>query len=294
MTETKTKRDVYEIVTARIIDQLEKGNVPWKQPWTNAGLPQNLISRKSYRGINLLLLASLHYSQNFFLTLKQVQELGGKVKKGEKACPIVFWNWKEDENIEEKKKIPILRYYSVFNVEQCEDIPADKIPVDNLDRPNNPIQACFDIVDNMPKKPAIKHKENRAYYYPFFDFINMPKMERFTDSESYYDTLFHELVHSTGHVTRLDRKEVVQMKSLGGEAYSIEELTAEVGACYLASVGGIVDVHFDNNVAYIQGWLEKLKSDKRFIIYACAKAQKAVDFILNVPQAESDEEKNAE
>jgi antirestriction protein ArdC len=154
---------------------------------------------------------------------------------------------------------------------------------------DNPIvQVCETLVEEMPNKPVIKFKENRAFYHPFFDYINMPKMNKFNSSEEYYCTLFHELIHSTGHLSRLNRKEVVQMKSLGAEAYSMEELIAETGACFLSSISGISELVFDNSASYINGWLERLKNDKRLIVYASAKAQKAVDFITGVNANELD------
>jgi antirestriction protein ArdC len=281
MTQKTATRDVYEIITSRIIQKLEQGIIPWKQPWTEAGIPQNLITRKPYRGINLLLLSSLGYSTNYYLTRHQLEDIGGTVKPDQKPELIVFWKWPEDKKDSPDKPKPILRYYQIYNVEQCELL--DKfIPEGSPFHENNPIVACAEIVENMPKKPDIKSKENRAYYHPFFDYINMPKMEKFIDSESYYDTLFHELIHSTGHITRLNRKEMVYMKSMGADAYSFEELVAEIGACFLDSVAGMGNIHFDNNAAYISSWINALKGDKRFIIDASAKAQKAVDFILNV------------
>lgn len=285
------KKDVYEIITSRIIEQLEQGRVPWKQPWTEAGLPQNLISKRYYRGINTWLLLSLGYSQNYFLTYKQIKDIGATLKKGEKSCPVVFWTWlepKEDAPVDTKAK-PMLRYYTVFNIEQCERIPESMIPQTNTEQNNDPIEICEQIVVNMQKKPDIKHKENRAYYHPLLDYINMPKLKSFNSSESYYVTLFHELVHSTGHLSRLNRSEITDMESLGGDAYSTEELVAEIGACYLCSHAGILQQEFDNNMAYIQSWLAKLKNDKRCIVFASAKAQKAVDYILNVQVKESEE-----
>ena len=284
---TESKRDVYEIITDRIINKLEQGVIPWKKQWTESGIPQNAITKRPYRGINLLLLSSLAYDHNLYLTKKQVTDIGGTIKENEKPEIVVFWKWPEEKETEDGKKAkPILRYYSVYNIAQCEGIPESMMPNESPFRENNPIVVCAEIVENMPKKPQIKSKENRAYYHPFYDFINMPKMEKFDDSESYYDVLFHELVHSTGHISRLDRKDVAQMKSMGADAYSFEELIAEIGACFLSSISGI-DIHFENDVAYIKAWIEKLKNDKRFIIDASAKAQKAVDFILNV---KSDEE----
>jgi antirestriction protein ArdC len=275
-------RDIYTIVTDRIIKHLENGVVPWKQPWSKSGLPKNLISQRQYRGINVWLLASLHHSQNYFLTFKQVKELGGSVKQGEKSCPVIYWNWVEKENKEtgKKEQVPFLRYYNVFNISQCEGIPKEKVPP-VVERKNDPIKSCEEIIAGMPKRPDVRHKEHRAYYNPKEDFVNMPEAKTFIDSESYYATLFHELVHSTGHQERLNRKEIMEMKGMYSEDYAIEELTAEMGASYLKSFSGISIEKVENNAAYIEHWLGRLKKDKRFIVYASARAQQATDYILN-------------
>lgn len=284
MNDTEIRRDVYTIVTDRIIDLLKKGTIPWKKPWAEAGIPQNLISRRVYRGLNVMLLATLGYEQNYFLTYSQIKELGASVKKDEKAHPVVYWNWVEPKQeageILSTKKYPFLRYYTVFNVSQCTGIPAEKIPV--VTRQNYPIPACELMIENMPQKPKIVHKENRAFYNPLLDVINMPKMGSFTSDESYYATLFHELVHSTGHLTRLNRKGLLEMTEFGSPPYSFEELVAEIGACYLESLTGIAETEMDNNAAYIAGWLERLENDDHFIVLASSQAQKAVDFIQGV------------
>jgi antirestriction protein ArdC len=281
--QTTKKADVYQIITDRIIQQLEQGVIPWRKPWTEAGVPQNLISRRPYRGINVWLLASLNYRQNYFLTFKQVKELGGTVKKGEKSNMVVFTKWeeKEDKDTGEMKKVPFLRYYYVFNIAQCQGIPEEMIPPIPK-RNNNPIEACDEIIRSMPQKPVIRHQGQRAFYDPMCDYINMPAMESFINSESYYGTLFHELIHSTGHSSRLNRKEVTEMKGITSEPYSIEELTAELGACYLKSDAGIFTDDASDSAAYIQSWLLKLRNDKRFIVYASAQAQRVVEFILGI------------
>ena len=290
MQNTETpKRDVYTIVTDRIISLLEKGTIPWKKPWTGAGLPQNLITKRPYRGINVLLLASLDYSRNYFLSYKQVKELGGFIKKDEKPHIVVYWNWTQENNNGEEgeaKKRPFLRYYMVYNVDQCTGISESLIP--QILRPASPIPACEAILQNMPRPPLIRHKEVRAFYNPLLDIVNMPKNETFQSNESYYSTLFHELIHSTGHLSRLNRKGLLEMSEFGSEPYSFEELIAEMGAAYLESHAGIVDVRIEQNASYIKSWLEKFKGDKRFVISASSQAQKATDFILNLPNEESE------
>ena len=289
MNQTIVKRDVYQIVTDRIIELLEQGTIPWQQPWTKAGMPQNLISKKPYRGINVFLLASLNYFHNQFLTYKQLTELGGTVNEGEKSHMVVFWKWPDANNVEENvlkketKKTPLLRYYKVYNVKQCSGIPEESIPEIPTSQ-NDILEMCESIIENMPLKPEIQTGGFQAFYHPVHDYINMPEMNAFIDSEHYYSVLFHELIHSTGHVSRLSRREIIQKTNYGSEPYSIEELTAEIGACYLTSLSGIVSLHrpFENSVAYIQGWLKRLKNDRKFIVYGSTQAQRAVDFILNV------------
>lgn len=295
-TSPNTRIDVYALITERIIEQLEKGTVPWQKPWTDAGLPRNLFSKKYYRGINLLLLSVLGYEQNLFVTFKQLKEIGGKVKQGEKGCPVVYWNVKdkaeEDETATEpkQKKLSILRYYTIFNVSQCENIPDGYVPT--ITKVIGSIQSCEDIVAKMPQRPDIRHKEQKAYYNPLLDFINMPKKNSFGTAEGYYCTLFHEMIHSTGHRSRLNRRDLIEMAEFGSEPYSHEELVAEIGACYLQSHAGVTS-GFEQSAGYIAGWLAKLKNDKRIIYTAATQAQAATDFILNVKQG-ADESEQAE
>lgn len=284
-TDTSTKLDVFEIVTNRIISLLEQGTLPWQKPWTESGLPANLISKRPYRGLNVWLLLSLNYEQNLFLTWDQLKKMGGSVKQGEKGHVVVFWKTvKKEEDLENARKErpkSILRYYKVFNISQCTGIPEIKIPA-TPENEHNPILECEAIINQMAQCPQIKFKEQQAFYHIGGDYINMPKKKSFASIESYYSTLFHELVHSTGHEKRLNRKTVTEMAEFGSEPYSIEELIAEMGACYLTSFAGIINTEIKNSASYIKGWLEVLKNDKRFILFASSYAQKAVDFILNL------------
>lgn len=285
------RTDVYQIITNRIIEQLAQKIVPWRKPWTDAGYPQNLITKLPYRGINTWLLASLGYSQNYFLTSRQATAIGASIKKGERGHMVTFWKRQEkkqssDEHNQQengtRQQISVLRYYLVFNIEQCENIP-ETLGVSVSESGHSPIALCDEIVARMPQCPAIIHGKGEAYYNPRKDEIHLPKQESFTAAESYYCTLFHELIHSTGHQSRLNREEITDPTKFGSEKYSIEELTAEIGACYLNSAAGIIDKEFDQSVAYIKSWIEALRNDKRMIIYASGRAQKAVDFILNLP-----------
>jgi antirestriction protein ArdC len=293
---TNNTRDIYAMVNNRIIGHLEKGVVPWHKTWTEAGMPKNMVTGKAYRGVNIWLLNTLDYSKNDFLSFKQVKDLGGHVKKGEKSHEVVFWKWieKEDKDTGEKKRVPVLRYYRVFNISQCEKIPLEKIPKE-IERKNNPIEICEKMINEMPKRPRIQHKTQEAYYNRLEDYINMPRLETFDNSESYYGAFFHEALHSTGHKDRLNRKELLESRGKRSENYAQEELTAEMGASYLKSYAGIPIEQLENNAAYIKHWLGHLKNDKRFIVQASAQAQRATDYILNItPEIEQKIEEKKE
>lgn len=295
---TTPKIDVFGIVTNRIIELLEADIIPWQQPWAEAGQPANLISKRPYRGLNVWLLSSLHYDQNLFLTWDQLKKIGGSVKQGEHGHVVIYWKSiskgddVEQGNEEKQKPASVLRYYKVFNISQCTDIPESLLP-EKVERENKPILECESIIHLMPQRPPIKHKQQKAFYDIEGDYINMPKKKTFTSSEGYYLTLFHELVHSTGHEKRLNRKSITGMAELTNHLYTIEELIAELGACYLASYAGILQKELTNSTAYIKGWLEKLKNDKRFIVFASGFVQRSVDFILN-QQLQSDDAKEIE
>ena len=297
MNTTTTPIDVYQIITDRIIAQLEQQVVPWRKPWTEAGHPQNLLTKRLYTGMNTWLLGSLGYSQNYFLTWKQLKAVGGSVIKGEKGHIVIFWKKlpaeRSEPDAEQQKPKFLLRYFYVFNIAQCDHLPeVFTIPYP----PNtiNQIGACDEVIERMPNCPVIKHGKQTAYYDPLTDYINLPKQGSFDSAESYYGTLFHELIHSTGHQSRLNRKEIVEPSKYGSEPYSIEELTAEIGACYLNSVAGIVGKEFDNSVAYIKGWIDQLRNDKRMLVYASGQAQRATDYILNVQPYQRAEDVQAE
>jgi antirestriction protein ArdC len=286
MDSSKPKVDLYQIVTDRIIELLDQGTIPWQKPWTEEGIPMNLISKRPYRGINLWLLLSLNYSRNLFLTWDQIKKIGGSVKQGEHGHVVVFWKTsKNGDNLEgkEQKAVPLLRYYKVFNVEQCRDLPENIVePV--VQKEHDPILECEAILKGMPEYPPVQYKEQKAFYHIVEDYINMPKKKSFKTSEAYYSTLFHELVHSTGSEKRLKRPSITEMAEFGSEPYSIEELVAEIGAAYLCSFTGILAAEMKDSAAYIKGWLGKLRDDKRFIIRASGYSQRAVDYILNIPE----------
>lgn len=291
---SSTKLDVYQLVTDRIIELLEAGTVPWQKPWSETGIPMNAISKRAYQGINLWLLLSLNYERNLFMTWDQLKKIGGSVNQGQHGHIVVFWKQvkKVPEELDDKgkpKTTPMLRYYKVFNVEQCRDVPKDLIPElvkDELD----PILECEAVLNTMPDCPLLIFKGKKAYYDILKDQVVLPQLKSFKTPESYYSTLFHELVHSTGAEKRLGRKSIVEMAEFGSEPYSMEELIAELGASYLNSFTGILNKQINNSASYISSWLLKFKSDKRFIIAASGQAQKAVDLILDRLAIESKDE----
>ena len=281
------RNDVYQIVTDRIIRLLESGTVPWHQPWKGGNQwPQNFVSRKLYRGINQFLLNAAKYPSPFWLTFRQVHLLGGTVRKGEKSFPVVFWKRFREEGNEDAKPIPFLRYYSVFNVAQCEGITAPAIQAGEPKPKFERIEKCESIVASMPKCPAIQHYDGGACYSPWKDKIQMPDPELFASLEAYYSTLFHELTHSTGHVSRLNRKEVTEPGRFGTNPYGREELVAEMGAAFLCGNCEIENKTINQSASYIQSWLAKLKDDRKLVVLAAAQAQKACDFILDIQYEE--------
>jgi antirestriction protein ArdC len=289
------KTSVYSIITDRIVSLLEKGVVPWQKPWASSTsnlMPRNFVSKKPYRGVNVFLLHAMAFESPFWVSYKQAQELGGQVRKGEKSCPVVFWKWLDVEGQtpepegQNRHRVPMLRYYSVFNVAQCDGIELPSLP--GTTRTHNPIESAEQIKTKMLKPPEIRHGNTRACYSPLFDRVEMPKPEAFRTGQEYYSVLFHELTHSTGYESRLNRKGVAksdgEWSSFGSTPYAKEELVAEMGAAFLCGHAGIVERTIDNSAAYIGNWLERLKDDKQLVVSAAAQAQKASDFILGEQQ----------
>lgn len=277
----KQKIDVYEKITNIIIQKLEEGVAPWQCGFLQNAPPKNYVSGKEYRGINALLL-SMTGARPIYMTYLQAKDLGGNVKKGAKGFPVVYYNFvekeQEDPN-EDPKKIPFLRYYTVFSIDDVEGVNFD-LPSAERNQ-NERLTICEDIIQNMPNAPKLEFASGKAFYSPTLDFVSVPPIWEFNTREDYYATIFHEFAHSTGHESRLAREEVMKSGHFGSYNYSKEELVAEICATFLCNHAGIVQT-FDNSVAYIQSWLKVLKNDKKFIIDAASKAQRAVDYILNV------------
>ena len=281
------KANVYEIVTARIIAELEKGNIPWRwqRPWTGVRSGAfNRISKKPYSLINQMLLQ--HSGE--YATFKQWSELGGHVKKGEKSEIVVFWKIFEAEETKpetgekETKKIPLLRYYNVFHISQVEGV--EPLASEQLNDEIEPIEEADKIITdyiNIEHLNFTECKSHRAYYRPSDDSVVVPLKEQYKNINEYYSTTFHELTHSTGHKNRLNRLESGTVAAFGSETYSKEELVAEIGSASLMNIVGIeTPKTFKNSTAYIQSWLQVLKNDNKFIVSASSRAEKAVNCIL--------------
>jgi antirestriction protein ArdC len=279
----------YDRITGQIITLLEQGTVPWHKTWkASTGWPRNLVSNKSYRGINVLLLLSMSYESPYWLTFRQATVLGGKIRKGEKACPVVFWKRLKvgEKDASEKREIPLLRYYHVFNLAQCEGIKNGHPTAPNGAEPV--ASKPEDIVSNMPQRPAIKDGFTRAFYSLREDYVGMPARERFSRNEEFYSTLYHELVHSSGHESRLNRSSLTEGAGFGSDPYCKEELIAEIGAAFLCGQAEIAERTIDNSAAYVAEWLKRIKDDKKLIVQAAAQAQRAADFIIGRKFEESE------
>lgn len=268
---------VYDLITNQIIKKLEKGVVPWRKPFKN-GIAVNWKTQKAYRGINTMLLDGGEYA-----TFNQIKEAGGTVKKGEKSHLVVFWKMLhvEDKDTEKDKKIPLLRYYRVFEVgTQTEGIQTKRI---ETTYEHDPLEEAEQIKAGFKNAPAYTASRGKAYYRPSDDVINVPPMRDFEQIHGYYSTLFHEMIHSTGHKNRLNREGITSTVSrFGSETYSKEELVAEIGASMLCGVTGIDNETIDNSASYIQSWLRALKNDRTLIVHASQLAQKACDHIQNI------------
>lgn len=279
--------NVYEIVTNKIIEQLEKGVAPWAKNWQGEEAI-NYVTRKPYRGINRWLLPFT----GEYLTFNQVQDLKGHIKKGEKANLVVFFKMLETEATETEKAdhFPMLRYYNVFHLSQVEGIETKCPAFLAIDR-NQIIPNCETVVNAYFEKAKVIFNtvlgSGRAFYSPSNDSITMPDIKQFDDSEGFYSTLFHEIVHSTGHASRLARSGVTGENHFGNKEYSKEELIAELGAAFINNRVGIDnEKQIEHNAAYLQAWIKTLKGDSKLIVSAASASQKACDYVLGTEAAQ--------
>jgi len=271
---------VNKIVTDKIIEHLDQGKIPWQKPWrSKSERPKNAATGRRYRGINALICSVSGYTDANWFTLKQLGNLGLELKEDQKYTPIVFWNW-----IEKKKeggpleRIPFTKFYKCFNRQQVKGAEALWPKEDT--KPDEEWEANADLLVKSYQErggPKIEHGMSQASYSPSKDMVKMPSRSDFISPEEYWSATFHEMTHSTGHESRLKRTE--GMKTVFGDhGYSKEELVAEVGSCFLMADFG-VEKHIKNSAAYIQGWLEVLKGDRKILMQAAQQAEKSCDYI---------------
>lgn len=278
-------KSVYEMVTDRIMEQLENNIIPWQKPW--AGIRSgsfNRISKKPYSLLNQMLLKF----DGEYASYKQWQDIGGHVRKGAKSEIVVFWKIQpveeeHEDGTKEVKQIPFLRYYNVFHISQVDGVePLPKEELNNIE----PIEKAENILHDYWTREdiTVEHKAgDKAYYSPNLDLICLPLFEQFTSTNEYYSTAYHESIHSTMKESRCNRAEDRKGKlvAFGSEDYSKEELVAEIGSANLMNIVGIeTSGTFRNSTAYIQNWLSVLRNDTKFIVSASSKAEKAVKYIL--------------
>lgn len=279
--------NVYELVTNRIIEQLENNIIPWEKPWSGTiDGAFNRVSKKPYSILNQML---LKYDGEY-ASFKQWKDLGGHICKGEKSEMVVFWKMypikeKQDDGTEIIKTIPLLKYINVFHISQVDGVEPLKQKVTHDIEPIDKAEKILNDYWNR-ENITIEHvKGDKAFYSPMFDKIQLPLFEQFKQSEEYYSTAFHESVHSTMKTSRCNRQEDRKGKvvSFGSEEYSKEELVAEIGSAQLMNMVGIETTKsFRNSTAYIQSWLKVLRNDNKFIVSASSKAEKAVNYILGI------------
>ncbi|SFE57039.1 ArdC family protein [Spirosoma endophyticum] len=300
------KADIYQVITNQIIAELEKGKLPWRKRWGvlldgKAEVARNYLTKQPYTGINSVLLGCRSVERPYFITFKQAAQLGGNIRKGAKGIPVVYWNVIEKEKEITNRKgetktktvgVPLLKPYYVFHVSDVEGIDIELpelLPVQESTQ-QQLIERCEAVYDGYKNGPKLVfNNPKRAFYSSLYDMVNMPTLPAFDCPEAYFWTLYHELIHSTGHCDRMNREEVVNTDGFGGEKYAKEELTAEIGACFLSAQSGI-DITdkrlLTNGISYLQSWLGALKNDKTLIVRAAGQAQKAANYITGQSIAE--------
>lgn len=288
------KANVYQMVTDRIVEEMQKGIIPWQKPWkgaqaTGEDVAINYVTRRAYSVLNQWLLGE----PGEYLTFKQATDLGGHVKKGAKARMVVFYTkaeYKErDEQTGEEvlKSYPLLKYYHVFHLNDCEGIESKIVPGEKIEFDCQPDEVAEKIIAEYVARENglvfVNDKPSgRAYYSPSEDKVVVPMLSQYEHNAEYYSTCFHELTHSTLTESRCNRVTENAKAYFGNADYSREELVAEMGAAMLCSVAGVDTVKaFRNSVAYIQNWIAALKNDNKMIVWAAGRAEKAAKYILN-------------
>lgn len=276
--------NIYDETTQRILKQLKEGVIPWRKTWA-CGLPISLATGREYRGINILILGTAGYTSRYWVTFREALRLGGNVRKGERATPIIYWHWRTPEELARLKEqggrgdlAPCVPFTSaVFNLEQVDGVPPPEAGL--IHNQARRLELADNLFTMMPDKPEIVHASTNEPSYSWReDRVALPHLSQFENADEYYATLFHELVHASGHVRRLNR--VVEQEGDTMERYSFEELVAEFGAAFLCGFSGIDNAGTEALAAsYIHGWAEKLRHDHRLVMRAASAAQRAADYI---------------
>jgi len=269
------REQIYERINNTIIEKLKSGLVPWKCNMQNF-LPMNYISVKWYQGINWLLLNHLDFKSPFYLTFLQTQQKGGKILKGSKGFPVVFWKIMTAQEPNESgsfDQFPLIKISTVFNLSQT-TLYDDSKEKELLKQQPTAQNILSDIISNH--NPVIDNNfRGQGFYKPATNSICIPPIDQITNPNSYYEVIFHELIHWTGK--DLKRESSNDYKS---DEYAFEELVAEIGSSYLCSLCGI-ESEIENQASYIQGWLTRFENDNTFLIKASSYAKKAVNYLLN-------------
>lgn len=289
---------IYSRITEKVIAQMEKGIVPWRKPWKtlldgSVEVPRNYATKKAYKGVNYMLLACNEHVRPYYMTLNQANEMGGRVRKGAKGEIILFYKFDTKDENGDEKKIFFEKISCVFNIADIDgiDFKLPELGVKVVSPEDNKIQFCEKIVAGYREGPRLVFSNpEQAYYSPSKDTVNMPRLEAFRSQEDYYKVLYHELIHSSGHSNRLNRKELMSHNGMGTKSYAKEELTAEMGANFLSSYCGFNledDSDFLTNTAtYIAGYLAIFKNNKDVFYDAARQAQRAVTHILGEVEAQ--------
>lgn len=297
MKTTKRKKrlsnaDIRKMVQQKILQALDKGVNPWRKPWTgdNSQVPHNCASGHVYRGVNVWYLAACQMVDEYptaqWLTFRQAKQLGGSVRKGEKASHIIFTKpliikkTDEDTGEETKKSIFMLRVSPVFNIAQCDNV---KLPKREIPEPRQPLENGA-LVESVQLFMAdvgavVNYGGNSAHYQPRLDKITLPLVETFNSAEGFAATALHELVHWTGHQSRLERSGICAFSGFGSEGYAWEELIAEMGSAMLCHHFQVGNSEIENHASYIKGWQKAIKKDSRAIFKASQLAEAAVDYL---------------
>ena len=278
--------NIYETVTARIAEALDRGVVPWRKPWNSSiSVPVNVMNGRPYRGVNLFLLSMARYSDHRWLTYRQALQKGGTVRRGERSTPIIFWKrWKpkDGESEDEKRQVPLLRSFSVFNAEQCEGLDLPELHRPPALAEHERVENAELLIRHMPNPPTMREAGHSAWYSPKDDLVCVPPLAMFESADAFYATLLHELGHATGHESRLGRKGVMDEVRFGSSTYGREELVAELASAFCCAAISLDNSIIENAASYIQGWLGTLRHDPKAMVVAAAQAQRAADYIRGV------------